>query len=209
MAGLRSARRYTGTSSRSFGSGFTFEAKKTGYPSRPAHAAVSGLFAATRIGGCGCWIRPGASARSSAWKKRPWNLNRLFVQARRMYSSASTIRSRLSDMGTPKPQMAWVAAASDANSARRHPDRPASRPPRHSARVRERELHDGGAQADRAGASGDGRQEQRRAGRIDAALLKWCSTGQPCVAEGLRVDGLIQRVAVSLRRRRPSAHENK
>src|ERR1051326_4599976 len=70
-------------------------------PWAPIAGKVSGLVAATRIGGCGCWYGFGTTHTSWYLKYEPSNENVSEVQARLTTSSVSAKRSRLSAYGTP------------------------------------------------------------------------------------------------------------
>jgi len=62
---------------------------------------VSGVVAATQIGGCGFWYGRGTTVRLSAEKYFPLCEKPSCVQALRMTSSDSWKRSRLSSYRTP------------------------------------------------------------------------------------------------------------
>src|ERR1051326_7305797 len=70
-------------------------------PWAPIAGNVSGLVAATRMGGCGCWYGLGTTFTSWYWKYLPSNENVSDVQARLTISRVSAKRSRLSAYGTP------------------------------------------------------------------------------------------------------------
>jgi hypothetical protein len=74
---------------------------KIGNLRRPEKGNVSGLFAATRTGGCGDCRGFGTTLRSRARKNFPSKEKGSFVQASTMKSNASSNRSRLSSRGMP------------------------------------------------------------------------------------------------------------
>ena len=75
-------------------------ARKIGMPSSPIETNVSGLVAATRIGGIGDWNGRGVTVTSSNWKYLPEWEKFVSVHARRTISSVSLKRSLLSAYGT-------------------------------------------------------------------------------------------------------------